>query len=227
MNRIIPDGFLTPRQAAEELAAAMYSGLPDRPAVLEAREAGFDVYDGAARDEAFSQLWKANADKKIVAFLISPSRKKPFKLPPAVSEAIVGVQYSSVGDLSFLRQSNRYYHEIVAWMGRDLSVVSIVFKEGAIKRLARQLLRRRRKSASGHKTAGRPSRRSEVQSSIRTIVDLGKWHSTESLKALTVQVNRVGKWPKPISEDTVGRCLQELHDTTKDRRYERMPRTRA
>jgi hypothetical protein len=228
VNQLIPDGFLTPRQAAEELAVAMYSGPPDRSAVVEARQAGFDVYDGAARDEAFSELWKANGDKKIAAFLISPSRKNPFKLPPAISEAIVGVQFSRVGDLSFLRQSNPYYHRIVAWMGRDLSVVSVVFKEGAIKRLARQLIRlRRRKSTSGHNTAGRPSRRSEVRSAISTIVDAGKWQSTQSIKALTAKVNRVGKWPKPISEDTVARCLQELHNKTKDRRYERITRTRG
>ena len=49
MNRIIPDSFVTTRQAAERLALAKYSGVPDRAVVRNLRELGLDVADGAGR----------------------------------------------------------------------------------------------------------------------------------------------------------------------------------
>jgi hypothetical protein len=52
MGQLIPDGFLTIRDAAEKVAAAMYAGVPDRSSVMQFREQGFDVADGAAIDDA-------------------------------------------------------------------------------------------------------------------------------------------------------------------------------
>jgi len=52
MRRLLPEGFLTIRQGAERLAAAMYGGVPDRPEIASLRELGGDVADGAALDAA-------------------------------------------------------------------------------------------------------------------------------------------------------------------------------
>ena len=42
------------------------------------------------------------------------------------------------------------------------------------------------------------------------------------MKALTRDVNRDGQWPKPVSQDTVTRALDLLHERTQDRRFERV-----
>ena len=59
MSRLVPDGFLTIRQATDKLAVAMYSGIPDRSIVEGFKELGIDVADGAANDEAFDEIWAA------------------------------------------------------------------------------------------------------------------------------------------------------------------------
>jgi hypothetical protein len=42
------------------------------------------------------------------------------------------------------------------------------------------------------------------------------------MKALTREVNRAGKWSQDVSQDTVTRTLDLLHEQTKDRRFERV-----
>jgi hypothetical protein len=46
------------------------------------------------------------------------------------------------------------------------------------------------------------------------------------VKALAKVTNRLGKWAKPMSEDTVARALDQLLEETQDRRYKRVRRTR-
>jgi len=59
MSHLIPGGFLTMRQAADQLAIAMYSGEPDRPVATQQRELGNDVADGAAVVDAIGRIWAA------------------------------------------------------------------------------------------------------------------------------------------------------------------------
>ena len=47
------------RQAADQLAIAMYSGEPDRPVATQQRELGNDVADGAAVVDAIGRIWAA------------------------------------------------------------------------------------------------------------------------------------------------------------------------
>jgi hypothetical protein len=54
-----PINYLSLREAIDIVASAKFAGIPDRPAVIEARQAGFDVADGLARDEAVAELWRA------------------------------------------------------------------------------------------------------------------------------------------------------------------------
>ena len=80
MTRLIPKGFLTLRQAADKIAVAMYSGVPDRPVVKQNKESGFAVDDGAAIDDAISNIWAAVDNGKLQAFVIGPKRPTPLKL---------------------------------------------------------------------------------------------------------------------------------------------------
>jgi hypothetical protein len=228
VTQLIPDGFLSILQAAQTLATAMYSGVADQPRVAELKASGFDVFDGAARDDAIYELWKGYDDEKVETFLIGATQQIPLKLPNDMSNGIPGLRSPRGRDFTLLRPRNRHRHQLVEWFGRDLSTVAVVFREIDVKRLARTLLRaRRRKAASaGRKKIGRPSRQSEVQSVVHDVVELGKWHPTGSIKTLTAVVNRQGKFAKPVSEDTVGRALQRLHEKTHDRRYERVSRKR-
>jgi len=47
---------------------------------------------------------------------------------------------------------------------------------------------------------------------------------TQSIKALTQEVNRLGKRMDPVSDETVRRAVEAIYVETNDRRLERIPR---
>src|SRR5258708_10973212 len=121
MSRLIPDGFLTVRQAAERLAVGMYSGVPDRAVVQEARELGLDVADGAALDDAVSEIWAA-VDKSVLnLFLTGARRRAPVKCSSQMSQGIPLFRSPRGGDLSFLLPTNPYPRQFIRRLVRDLS----------------------------------------------------------------------------------------------------------
>ena len=228
VTRLIPKGFLTLRQAADKIAVAMYSGVPDRPVVKQNKESGFAVDDGAAIDDAISNIWAAVDNGKLQAFVIGPKRPTPLKLSASMSKGIPLLRNPRGGDFNFLRPGNPNHRQLVDWFGPDLSIVSVVFQEPEITRLARTLFRARRRKTRrvGMRNPGRPSLQAEVTGIVREIVEKGRWVPTQSLKGLTTEVNRRSRRSEPISDDTVARALDRLHDQTADRRFERVRRVR-
>jgi hypothetical protein len=228
MSRLIPDGFLTIRQAAERLVVAMYSGVPDRAVVQNLRESGLDVADGPPLDDAISEVWAAVDKGKIDLFLVGARGDAPLKFSAEMSKGIPLLRSPRGADFSYLRPANPYQHQFVEWFGRDLSTVTPVFREEEIKRLARGLLRarRRRTKAAGQKKAGRPSRAAETKEIVRRVIDQRRWSPTQSMKALTQEVNRQPNLLSPLSEDSILRALDQLHAESGDRRFERVRRER-
>jgi hypothetical protein len=224
MGQLIPDGLLTIRDAAEKVAAAMYAGVPDRSSVTQFREQGFDVADGAAIDDATSEIWAAVDKGKVEPFVNSAKSQMPLRVPADILNEIPTLRSSKYGSFSFLRHRNRHYPQIVAWFGSDFRNITVVFRYQEIMRLSRSLLRTRRRRETQKGNRGRPSAKAEVKKVIREIIDHRKWFPTESLKALTNIVNRKGILPKLVSEDTVIRSLDELHAETGDRRFQRVRR---
>lgn len=226
MTNLIPEGFLTVRNAAERIASALYSGQPDRPIVTQFRDQGLDVADGEAIENAISKIWSAVDRNKVHALVFNAARPEPISLPSSLSKGIPLLRSPRGGNLTFLRHRNPSFGEFANRFGSDLGTVSVVFRETEINRLARTLFRARRRkiSAAGPKKRGRPSRKSDVKPIIQEIVDKHKWLPTQSLKALTREVNRRGKWPDDVSDETVDRVLGEIHGETGDRRFERVRR---
>ncbi len=228
MTSLIPEGFLTLQKAAEKLTSALYSGKPERAIVRQYREKGLDGADGDAIDDAISKIWSAVDRDKLHALVFSASRSEPLGLPSDLSQGIPLLRNSRGGNLRFLRPSNKNFEEFSRRFGPDLSVVSVVFRETEINRLARALLQARRRKISAARTSrrGRPSRRNDVKPIIYEIVAQRKWHPTQSLKTLTREVNHRGKWMNDVSDDTVERALSEIHRETGDRRFERVRQVR-
>ena len=109
------------------------------------------------------------------------------------------------------------------------AVGHIGVREKEIRKLESRLIRARRiaqRSVGQKNSCGRPSRITLVQPVIRDLIAKRKWNATESIKALTREVNSVVKSRQPVSADTVTRALDLLHDETKDRRFERVRRER-
>jgi hypothetical protein len=231
MSRIIPDGLLTGTEAAERLAVALYSGVADREIVKRHRDEGYEVADGKAIEDAFSELWTAVDAGKVQPLAIGPTGKGPLKLSASMTMEIPLLRAPRVGSFNFLRPNNWNFRQFREWFGSPgLSKVTLVFREIEIKRLARTLLRtRRRREASppGARPRGRPRLQQEVQTVIAEIIQQGKWQPSQSLKTLTAHVNRKGSWPKAVSEDTVGRALDGLFVETRDRRFDRLRREYA
>jgi hypothetical protein len=229
MGSLVREGCLTIREASERIASAIFCAQPDQPNVARLRELGFDVADGQAREEAISKIWAAVDNGKIQAFVVGPRRDGVLKrLTSTVSKGIPLLRSRGGGDLRFFRPSNEGYDEFARWFGPDLSMVSVIFREAEIGRLVRCILqsRRRKLLRDPVEKRGRPSRQIEVESVVCDMVLKRKWCSTQSLKALTLLVNRHGKWLNDVSEDTVERVLTKIYKETGDRRFERVRRTR-
>jgi len=226
MRHLLPQGFLIIAQAAERLSTATSGGAPDTAIITQLRKVGCDVADGTARDDALEALWAAVDRGKVQVFAIGPTGKGPLMISTELSRGVPLLRSPRGGTLGFLRPSSPNFKAFAEWFGPNLSNVSIVFREIEIMRLARDRLRarRRKQSTAGKRRSGRPSQQDGVKKVILQVVDRKTWSSTQSIKGLTRQVNRLGEWMDPVSDETVRRALESLYEETKDRRFERLPR---
>jgi hypothetical protein len=192
------------------LESYLFSGLSERALVTELRKQGFDVADGAERNKAVAELWKAVDQSKVQAIAIGPAAI-PYALTPDQTKNLPFLRNPRGGNLSFLRPSNPAHNDFVKQFGPNLADVSLAFQKSEIEKLARRLRQERRQDAkSGEATTrGRPSLRADVVVYIRKAVDEGKWIPPQSIKALTAEVNKVGNFKKKVSAETVGRALDQ------------------
>jgi hypothetical protein len=225
MIAVLPNGYLTILQAAEVLSVAMYAGVPDLPVVSQLRKDGLDVRDGRATDRAIAEIWRAVDEGRLRALAIGGRPRRILRLRPELTESIPSLRSPRGRGFTSLRHSHPAYHELASWFGSLLYRVTLAFRETEIQTLARRLMRARRiaQKADGQRSRrGRPSRMTIIQPVISNVVERRKWTSTMGMKVLTREVNRTGKWPKAVSQDTVARALDLLHEQTKDRRFERV-----
>jgi hypothetical protein len=224
MNAVLPIGYVTLLEAAEMLLPAMYAGVPDLPIVTSLRREGIDVADGPAMDRAVVELWKAVDKNTLRSVAIGGRPRRVVRLDPKFTKAVPTLRSPRGRGFTLLRQSNPAYHQLASWFGPLLHSAALAFRETEVQKLARKLMRARRiaQRPDGRKNPrGRPSRMGIVQPVIRDLVAERKWNPPMGMKALSRQVSRAGKWPQQMSQDTVTRALDLLHEQTNDRRFER------
>jgi hypothetical protein len=224
MNAVLPIGYMTLLEAAEMLLPAIYAGVPDLPIVTSLRQEGIDVKDGSAMDRAIVELWKAVDKETLRSVAIGGRPRRVVRLDPKFTKAVPTLRSPRGRGFTLLRQSNPAYHQLASWFGPLLHSAALAFRETEVQKLARKLMRARRiaQRPDGRKNPrGRPSRMGIVQPVIRDLVAERKWNPPMGMKALTRQVNRAGKWPHQMSQDTVTRALDLLHEQTNERRFER------
>jgi hypothetical protein len=226
MTKLLPAGLVSLRGAAEILESYLFSGLPEQISVAELRKQGFDVGDGTERNKAVAELWKAVDQGKVQAIAIGPAAIL-YVLTPDQTKEVPFLRNPRGGDLSFLRPSNPAHHDFIKQFGPNLADVSLAFQKFEVEKLARRLRQKRRQDVDGGKAAtqrGRPSLQADVIVCIRQVVDSGKWVSPQSVKALTVEVNKIGNFIRKVSAETVARALDRLRQDSQDRRFERVRR---
>ena len=132
-------------------------------------------------------------------------------------------------DFTLLRHLlNPAYHELATWFGRSLlhrAARGVPGNRGA--EVGAQIDASTANHAKNERTKKFPGRSpiiATVQPVIGEAVARRKWNPTMAMKALTREVNRAGKWPRPVSEDTVTRGLDLLYEQSHDRRFERVHR---
>ena len=223
MTPILPPGYVSILQAADILEQALFAGLPDNPIILEHRQAGLAIGDRAARDQAIAELWKAVDAEKLRAMAAGGRPRRIVRLDPSLTKQIPWLRSPRGRGFTALRPSNPAFHSLAAWFGLNVGEATLAFRETEVQKLGRRLMRTRRRAyrSEATKRAGRPSRQAAVCAAIREIVGKRKWSPLSGVKALTKEANRVGKWEKPVSEDTVARALDWLYESTQDRRFER------
>jgi hypothetical protein len=226
---VLSIGYVTLLQAAEMLQPSMFAGVPDQAAVIRLSQMGANVSDGLATDRAIAEIWKAVDLGTVRPMVVGGRRRRIVRLDPAITKQIPTLRSPRGRGFTFLRPSNAAFHQLAGWFGPDLLNVTLAFRETEIQKLARRLARTRRRMSVSDDTkrrVGRPSRQAALEPVIRELVEGGKWNPLMGLKALARAANRLGRWTKPMSEDTVARALDHLYEQTKDRRYNRVRRTR-
>ena len=150
---MIPINYVSRQEAAEIIAAAKLSGVPDRAAVMEARSAGVDAADGLAGDEAIVELWRA-VDKGTLEVVAHGPGDRWLKMSAEETRRVPLLRTARGGDFTFLRPGDPFHEIVVSQFGSRLGLVSLVFPRHQVEALARLVRRRRRSTAKG---GGRPS----------------------------------------------------------------------
>jgi hypothetical protein len=229
VTNVLSIGYVTILQAAEMLQPSMFAGIPDQAAVTKLRQIGVNARDGLATDRAIAEIWNAVDSGAVRAMLVGGRPRRIVRLDPAITKQIPILRSPRGRGFTFLRPSNPAFHQLAGWFGPDLSNITLAFREAEIQKLARRMRRTRRRlsvSDSTKRRVGRPSRQAAVEPVIRELVESEKWNPLMGLKALARAVNRRGNWVKTVSEDTVGRALDQIYEKTQDRGYARVRRTR-
>jgi hypothetical protein len=229
VTNVLSIGYVTILEAAEMLQPSMFAGIPDQAAVTKLRQIGVNARDGLATDRAIAEIWNAVDSGAVRAMLVGGRPRRIVRLDPAITKQIPILRSPRGRGFTFLRPSNPAFHQLAGWFGPDLSNIILAFREAEIQKLARRLRRTRRRmpvSDNTKRRIGRPSRQAAVEPVIRELVEGGEWNPLMGLKALARAVNRGGNWVKSVSEDTVGRALDQIFEKTQDRRYARARRNR-
>ena len=229
MTAVLPVGYVTILEAAEMLQPAMYAGVPDLPIITKLRQEGIEVNDGPPIDRAVAELWKAVDKGALRSMAIGGRPRRVVRLDAQFTKGVPALRNPRGRGFTFLRQSNPAYHELATWFGPLLHEATLAFRVKEIQELARKLIRNRRarqRTDGQKKPPGRSSLIAVVKPVIKDVVERRKWNSTMAMKALTKEVNRTGKWPQLVSQDTVTRALDLLYEQTYDRRFERVRRAR-
>ena len=227
MTIILPIGYVSILQAANILERSLFAGLPDQAIVVKHRQAGMDVGDGTARGQAISEIWKAVDAGVLRGMAVGGTPRRVVRLDPHLTHEIPFLRSPRGRGFSLLRPSNPFFRDLAAWFGPNSGAAVLAFRETEIQSLARRLMRTRRRTSGSATTKarrGRPSSRAAVRTVIHELIEKRKWSPVLGLKSLTKSVNREGKWPKAVSEDTVARALDELYIETQDRRFDRVHR---
>jgi hypothetical protein len=225
MTTVLPIGYVTLVEAAEMLQPAMHAGLPDSSRVAELRQKGLEVSDGAARDRAIAELWKAVDKDTLRSWAIGGSPRQIVRLDAHFTRSVPLLRSPRGRGLTFLRPSKPAFHELSEAFGGPFHSATLIFRATDVEKLARRLMRTRRTAqrADGHKKGrGRPSVIAPVQSVIRDVINRKKWDATMSMKALTREVNRAGRWQHWASQDTVRRALDGLFEQSGERQFQRV-----
>src|SRR5258708_5383572 len=188
-----PINYLSLREAIDIVASAKFAGIPDRPAVIEAKQAGFDVADGLARDESVAELWRAVDQGRLKAIAHGPSDRR-LRLSATLTKQVTLLRSSRGGDFTFLLPGHPAHERLAAQFGPNLGLLPLMFSERKVEKLAGLNLRRhpklfsereveklarlnlrrhRRSQAQGPTTrrVGRPSRKVLVIQIVRKLVE--------------------------------------------------------
>jgi hypothetical protein len=225
MTTVLPIGYVTLLEAAEMLQPAMHAGLPDSSRVAELQQKGFEVSDGTARDRAIAELWKAVDQDVLRSMAMGGSPRRIVRLDTHFTRSVPLLRSPRGRGLTFLRPSKPAFHELSEAFGAPFHSATLIFRATDVQKLARRLMRTRRtaRRADGHKKGrGRPSLIAPVQSVIRDVTNRKKWDATMSMKALTREVNRAGRWQHWASQDTVRRALDGLFEQSGERQFQRV-----
>jgi hypothetical protein len=225
MTVVLPIGYVTILEAAEMLQPALHAGVADSPIVTKLRREGIEVNDGPARDRAIAELWKAVDKRDLRAVAIGGRPRRIVNLPARFTEGVPKLRSPRGRGFTFLRPSKPESDQLVAWFGPSFHTATLAFREIEVRKLAHKLMRVRRSSqrtSEEEKRRGRSRIITAVQPVIMEVIGRRKWNPTMTIKALTREVNRAGKWQRLVSQDTVTRAIDAVYEQTGDRQFERV-----
>src|SRR5712671_1622904 len=139
MTSVLPIGYVTLLEAAEMLQPAMHAGIPDSSRVAELRQKGLEVSDGAARDRAIAELWKAVGKDSLRSWAIGGSPRRIVRLDAHFTRSVPLLRSPRGRGLTFLRPSKPAFHELSKAFGASFRSAALIFQASEVEKLGRRL----------------------------------------------------------------------------------------
>ena len=236
MNGIVPEGYITVKNAAHALAAVRYAGMDAREAVIKVRAAGYDVrFTLEEYEQSATTLWKLidrTHDRKsgmrpVHIWVEQPRTARTIQIEPGKLAAVPFARSYKVGDLSYLR-SGALFLQFSQWFEPPFHHVLLMLKNEDLDYLLRNYRRTVQRKASGaSKSVGRPSSLEAVQNAILAIAEAGKWSARRDSAKVLYQLVRRAPHHLDVSESTVQRARRALINAGHDRLQRTPKKARA
>jgi hypothetical protein len=236
MNGIVPEGYITLKNAAHALAEIQYAGTDAHDAVIKVRAAGYDVrFTVEEYEQSAATCWelidrthdRKRGMKPVHIWVEQPKTSRMIQIEPGKLAPVPFARSYKVGDLSYLR-SGPLFVQFSHWFDPPFNHVVFMLKVEDLDCLLLNYRRTvRRKARAGAQRVGRPSDSPAVQEAILEIDGRGKWNARrDSVKALWQLLGRP-PYSLDVSESTVSRALKALVKADHDRLQRPPKKTRA
>jgi hypothetical protein len=223
-------GYLKLSEAVCRLKAGMFGNLPAPKDVKDARKIypGTSIGSGTWRTRAAGRMRQAATRGDLPVYVISKSTGEAVRIPVCVVQRMISPRNTLPDEVT--RPSWTLVQELPTDEGGRLFALLnagfLVVREREFLKWYRIQWAKRtwpsQKSAKPHRRTGRPRKQGRsLEIAIWALVNSGDWSPDQPVTRLSRMLAK--RYPnKPLSDETVARCVDALYEETADPRLRRL-----